>query len=207
MNRLIFVKFLEDKKIVRPDLLNTIKQVYDNGMYPQTFYQTFLEPLFYDVFNVKPENRDPQIDQIEPFEGIPYLNGGLFRPELNGSDELDEREFNVRDSVLMSIIELLEQYQFSADGGPTDIDPSVLGNVFEKTINYITIDEKNKNKELGAYYTPARLPASAPKKPFVQPCWNCSRLTYRRSGDGAKQNLTTMTNYTILSTHSQRTKT
>jgi hypothetical protein len=157
MNRMIFVKFLEDKKIVRPDLLNTLKQVYDDGMYPQTFYQTFLEPLFYDVFNVKPENREPQIDQIDPFEGIPYLNGGLFRPELNGSDELDEREFNVRDSVLMSIIELLERYQFSADGGPTDIDPSVLGNVFEKTINYITIDDKNKNKELGAYYTPSEI--------------------------------------------------
>jgi len=74
MNRLIFVKFLEDKKIVRPDLLNTIKQVYDNGMYPQTFYQTFLEPLFYDVFNVMPENRVLKIDQIEPFEGIP---GGM----------------------------------------------------------------------------------------------------------------------------------
>jgi len=64
----------------------------------------------------------------------------------------------------MSIIELLEQYQFSADGGPTDIDPSVLGNVFEKTINYITIDEKNKTRNSAPITPPARLPASAPKE-------------------------------------------
>jgi hypothetical protein len=53
--------------------------------------------------------------------------------------------------------ELLESYRFSADGGPTDIDPSILGNVFEKTINYLTVDTDDKNKELGAYYTPKEI--------------------------------------------------
>ena len=157
MNRLIFVKFLEDKHIVRPQLLNTMKQIYEDGTYFQSFYENFLEPLFYDVFNVKPEKRKSQIKQQDLFNGIPYLNGGLFRPQLNGSNGLNEREFDVEDSVLLSIIDLLESYQFSTDGGPTDIDPSILGNVFEKTINYITIGEENKNKELGAYYTPSEI--------------------------------------------------
>jgi len=60
MNRLIFVKFLEDKKIVRPDLLNTIKQVYDNGMYPQTFYQTFLEPYSMTYSTSSPRTATPK---------------------------------------------------------------------------------------------------------------------------------------------------
>lgn len=157
MNRLIFIKFLEDKQIVRPELLRTITDTYENGVYPQSLYKSFLDPLFYDVLNKKPENRDQQIKDIELYSGTPYLNGGLFRPELNDTSGLNERDFDVRDSVLESIIDLLERYRFSADGGPSDIDPSVLGNVFEKTINYLTTDPGDQNKELGAYYTPSEI--------------------------------------------------
>jgi hypothetical protein len=157
MNRLIFIKFLEDKKIVRPELLRSITDTYEDGVYPQSLYKSFLDPLFYDVLNEKPEQRDGQIQDIELYSGTPYLNGGLFRPELNGTPELDERDFDVRDTVLESIIDLLERYRFSADGGPSDIDPSVLGNVFEKTINYLTTDPGDQNKELGAYYTPSEI--------------------------------------------------
>jgi hypothetical protein len=157
MNRLIFVKFLEDKRIVRPDLLDVLTDTYEDGIYPQSLYKTFLDPLFYDVFNEKPDDRDPQVADLDVYTGIPYLNGGLFRPELNGTSTLDEQDFDVRDSVLESIIDLLERYQFSTDGGPTDIDPSVLGNVFEKTINYLTTDPGDQNADLGAYYTPKEI--------------------------------------------------
>ncbi|MCU4753995.1 hypothetical protein OB919_18765 [Halobacteria archaeon AArc-curdl1] len=157
MNRLIFIKFLEDKKIVRPDLLSKIVDTYEDGVYPQSLYKSFFDPLFYDVLNVKPDVRDEQIQDIDLFTGIPYLNGGLFRPELSSSPDIDERQFDVRDSVLESIIDLLERYQFSADGGPVDIDPSVLGNVFEKTINYLTTDPGDQNADLGAYYTPKEI--------------------------------------------------
>jgi hypothetical protein len=106
MNRLVFIKFLEDKRIVRPDLLDVLVTTYDDGIYPQTLYKTFLDPLFYDVFNEKPDGRDPQIKSIDVFSDIPYLNGGLFRPELNGgSSEVSERDFDVKDSVLESIID------------------------------------------------------------------------------------------------------
>ena len=157
MNRLIFVKFLEDKGIVDPNLLDDLHATYEEGVYPQSFYETFLDPLFYDVFNEKPEARDPRVSNLDVYDGVPYLNGGLFRPELDGTPGVDERDFDVRDSVLASIVALLERYQFSTDGGPTDIDPSVLGNVFEKTINYLTTDPADENAELGAYYTPKEI--------------------------------------------------
>lgn len=157
MNRLIFIKFLEDKRIVRPDLLRTILDTYESGVYPQTMYKSFFDPLFYDVFNEKEDQRESHIEDIDLYSEIPYLNGGLFRPELSNDSNVDERGFNVRDSVLESIIELLERYQFSVDGGPTDIDPSVLGSVFEKTINYLTTDPGDQNADLGAYYTPKEI--------------------------------------------------
>lgn len=156
MNRLIFVKFLEDKGIVRSNLLGELVEIYENGVYPHSLYETFFDPLFYDVFNVEPPRED-RIAAIEQFEGVPYLNGGLFRPELNGNPEIDERDFDVRNTVLKEVIALLERYQFSADGGPTDIDPSVLGNVFEKTINHLTTDPGDQNADLGAYYTPKEI--------------------------------------------------
>jgi hypothetical protein len=156
MNRLIFIKFLEDKHVVEPDLLRALWETYEDGVYPDRFYGTFLERLFYDVFDTKPEQRTRQVQSIELFDGIPYLDGGLFRPRTSGWDGegVEESAFDVRDSVLESLIGLLERYEFSADGGPRDLDPSVLGNVFEKTINYITTDPGDRNKELGAYYTP-----------------------------------------------------
>jgi hypothetical protein len=157
MNRLLFIKFLEDKRIVRSDLLDTLADTYGDGTYTRSFYETFLDPLFYEVFNEKPENRDQRIADLDVYADVPYLNGGLFRPELDGTAVVDERDFDVRDSVLESIIDLLERYEFSADGGPTDIDPSVLGNVFEKTINYLTTDPGDRNADLGACYTPSEI--------------------------------------------------
>jgi type I restriction-modification system DNA methylase subunit len=156
MNRLVFIKFLEDKTLVEPNLLSTLKDTYENGMYPGSFYKTFCQPLFYDVMNNKPDDRPESVQNIGLFQNIPYLNGGLFRPTITGED-FDEEDFDVRNSVLFSIIDLLERYSFSAEGAPTDLDPSVLGNVFEKTINYITSDNADTNKELGAYYTPSEI--------------------------------------------------
>lgn len=97
MNRLIFINFLEDKRIVRPDLLRTILDTYESGVYPQTMYKSFFDPLFYDVFNGKEDERESQIEDIDLYSEIPYLNGGLFRLELSNDSDVDERGFNVRD--------------------------------------------------------------------------------------------------------------
>lgn len=156
MNRLVFIKFLEDKTLVNPTLLQTLVDTYEDGMYAGSFYESFLQPLFYDVMNEQPGQRPDHVENIDLFQEIPYLNGGLFRPTIEG-DDFDEEDFDVRNSVLFSIIDLLERYSFSAGGAPTDLDPSILGNVFEKTINYITSDNADTNKELGAYYTPSEI--------------------------------------------------
>lgn len=148
MNRLMFIKFLEDSEVVQDGLLRELKQEHEDGNHLSNFYRTFVQPLIYDVFNTHPEQRPDQIQEREEFATIPYLNGGLFRENRE-----NEIEYNVSDPILEQIVEFLESYHFSTTAGVGELDPSVLGTVFEKTINYLA-GEQGTQKELGAYYTP-----------------------------------------------------
>ncbi|EMA55219.1 Eco57I restriction-modification methylase domain-containing protein [Halococcus thailandensis] len=154
MNRLIFIKFLEDRELVPKTLLADLAETYNPKTYPQSLYETYFEPLFFGVLDERPSERSQQIRNVEFYSEVPYLNGGLFRPHENTERGFTDEDFNVGDAVLTSLVDFLEGYNFSADGGPNDLDPSVLGNVFEKTINYLTNDSGDAKKELGAYYTP-----------------------------------------------------
>jgi len=56
--------------------------------------------------------------------------------------------------MLVNVVkDLIEGHRLQRDeNGDTKLDPSVLGNVFEMTINHISGGEAQK--EEGAYYTP-----------------------------------------------------
>lgn len=148
MNRLIFIKFLEDTGILEDSLLSDAKDDHEEGTHLNDFYQTYIEPLVYDVFNTPKDQRRDKIKEREEYRDIPYLNGGLFRENLPR-----EAEYHVTDSVLLDIVDLLEDYHFSTTAEPDELDPSILGTVFEKTINYLA-GETGAQKDLGAYYTP-----------------------------------------------------
>jgi type I restriction-modification system DNA methylase subunit len=145
MNRLIFVRFLEDKNLVPKNMLNKIYKEYKDKEPPSTFYSTYLKQLFYHVFNLHPNDRPQKVRDAELFKDIPYLNGGLFRNVVPHENALD-----VEDSILIKIItDVLEEYRFALKSDNESLDPNVLGNVFEKTINYLTGGQKEK----GAFYT------------------------------------------------------
>lgn len=165
MNRLIFIKFLEDSVISEKNLLLELLTHFENQrvQVPQlSFYDTYLKPLFYKVFNKSVHLRDKQITDFYFFSKLPYLNGGLFRENIP-----NESSFNVRDDILIRIIkEILVGYSFGisieSEGDEKrdrlmkrTLDPDILGYVFEKTINFLTSPEKKERRKiLGAYYTP-----------------------------------------------------
>ena len=163
MNRLIFIKFLEDRVLKRSNLLNDLLVHYNSNKrtIPSTFYKSFLSPLFYDVFNTNVNKREENISKFYLFENIPYLNGGLFRESIK-----NEKSLNVKDDILQAIItNLLIGYTFNISmkqvksNSPEEefnaLDPDILGYVFEKTINFLTAPgEKEARKMVGAYYTP-----------------------------------------------------
>ncbi|MCX6664431.1 MAG: type I restriction enzyme HsdR N-terminal domain-containing protein [Euryarchaeota archaeon] len=131
MNRIIFIKFLEDKGLVNKNLF---KELWNNfsdiqKTIPTSFYKMFLEPLFFGVFNTPPKERLDAVKKIKLFEGIPYLNGGLFSRWIP-----KELEYDVEDDILKKIIiDFIEGYIFTISG-EKGLDPDILGYIFEKTI-------------------------------------------------------------------------
>jgi len=147
MNRLIFLRFLEEKGIVPKNLLKDLLKNYKSSEIPAAFYDTYLKPLFYEVLNRGKENRISSVKASPIFSQIPYLNGGLFREVVHR-----ERDYSIGNEGVELVIEnLLEKYRFGLEEG---IDPDILGYIFEKTINFISGTGTNQQKMKGAYYTP-----------------------------------------------------
>lgn len=149
MSRLIFVKFLEDKRLVNPNFQRTLLRSYRDNNIPSSFYRSYLQPLFYDVLNTPPHNRKPNVMAISEYNNIPYLNGGLFREVVE-----NETQYDVDNDIVELIIEILEKYAFTLEDNPESLNPDILGLVFEKTINYLTGEGTDRRRDLGAYYTP-----------------------------------------------------
>ncbi|HXG84215.1 MAG TPA: DNA methyltransferase [Pyrinomonadaceae bacterium] len=100
--------------------------------------------LFFIGF-AKPETERGAEDR-ELLGDVPYLNGGLFLPHRIEIDYKDK--INIADEAFENIFKLFQSYSWNLDdtpGGKADeINPDVLGYIFEKYIN---------QKAFGAYYT------------------------------------------------------
>jgi hypothetical protein len=150
LNRLMFVYFLQKKGFLDGDRdylrnrLNGCQQAHgDDEFY--SFYRYFLLRLFHE--GLGDSKRDSA--ELEQLIGkIPYLNGGLFDVH-----ELEERnpDIQIPDGAFEAIFNFFDDYQWHLDDRPLrndrEINPDVLGYIFEKYIN-----EKNQ-KQKGAYYT------------------------------------------------------
>ncbi len=150
MNRILFIKFLEEKEIVKKNLLSEMWSDFlkSRKMVPRSFYKLYLEPLFFDVLNTTPNHRNQLVKGIPYFEKIPYLNGGIFQETVK-----NELSYDIQDDILDIIInEYIESYHFTILEGK-GINPDILGYIFEKTINYISEPGTNKQKANGAYYS------------------------------------------------------
>jgi hypothetical protein len=145
VNRLLFIKFLEKRDVMDEGFLTTRVAAYNERL-PDTLYKTIFDPLFYDLLNTPLDGPDSRPDhQTRGWKGeVPYLNGGLFRENVE-----NEREYDVENRTLPKVInDLIEGHELDVE-----LDPAILGSVFEKTINHIS-EEEDRQKETGAYYTP-----------------------------------------------------
>ena len=155
LNRLMFVWFLQKKGFLSHSglqafdyLREELQKSEQRG--PNRFFGEFLNALFFEAF-AKPEaDRSPEARTLTG--QIPYLNGGLF---LHHKLELDGDHaprvgttLTVADAAFNGIFELFASFTWHLDdtpGGDADeINPDVLGYIFEKYIN---------QKAFGAYYT------------------------------------------------------
>src|ERR1039458_443766 len=150
MNRLMFIWFLQRKGFLdgadRDYLTGKLAASKKRGA--GKFYSVFLKSLFFEGF-AKPEPARSQ-DTRALLGKIRYLNGGLFLPhrvELNHGFP-DESVIKIPDAAFENIFGLYNRYSWNLNDAPggydQEINPDVLGYIFEKYIN---------QKEFGAYYT------------------------------------------------------
>ncbi len=145
LNRLMFVYFLQRKGFIDNGdldyLQNKLKQSRQRR--EDCFFNEFLQALFFEGF-AKPEaERQPEVQTL--IGRIKYLNGGLF---LKHRIEQYYPDIAIADEAFEKILTLFSRYSWNLNdtpGGKDDeINPDVLGYIFEKYIN---------QKAFGAYYT------------------------------------------------------
>jgi len=147
LNRLMFCYFIQkkgfldnNKNYLRSKLKVCQEKKGKNKFY--SFYRNFLLSLFHQGLG-SPDHSKELKDDIGK---IPYLNGGLFdEHEL----ETTYIKIDIDDKAFEKIFDFFDQYEWHLDtriaATGKDINPDVIGYIFEKYIN----DRAN----MGAYYT------------------------------------------------------
>ena len=145
LNRLMFIYFIQKKGFLNGDihyLRTKLTETQSNDM--DLFYKAFLCPLFFEGF-AKPDNERPA-EMKRLLGSIPYLNGGIFQEHQ--LETLHGATIEIPDTAFEKLFNFFEQYQWHLDerslGNDNEINPDILGYIFEKYIN---------QKQMGAYYT------------------------------------------------------
>lgn len=147
LNRLMFCYFIQkkgfldkNKNYLRDKLKASQERKGKNKFY--SFYRSFLLALFHQGLGA-PDHTKELKDEIGK---VPYLNGGLFEEhEL----ETTNPKIDIDDKAFEGIFDFFDQYEWHLDTRHTasgkDINPDVIGYIFEKYIN--------DRADMGAYYT------------------------------------------------------
>ena len=146
LNRLMFIYFMQKKGFLDrninylQDRLAICQHERGDNQF-QTFYRYFLLRLFHD--GLGKQTRTPELEKL--LGKIPYLNGGLFEEHPL---EKANSDIQIPDTAFKAIFDFFDGYNWHLDDRPLrsekEINPDVLGYIFEKYIN---------QKQMGAYYT------------------------------------------------------
>ncbi len=147
LNRLMFCYFIQKKGFLDNNLnylrdrLDWCKMLKGNGHF-YSFYRSFLLQLFHGGLNSPKHNSEFE----KEFGRIPYLNGGMFDVHQL---EKDYADIDIKDEAFEKLFAFFDQWEWHLDTRMTasgrDINPDVLGYIFEQYIN--------DRAQMGAYYT------------------------------------------------------
>lgn len=148
LNRLMFIYFIQKKgfldsntNYLREKLTLSMKKKGKDKFY-KSFYKNFLLVLFHEGFNKPKHSKDLQNE----IGKIPYLNGGLFDVH---QIEQENKNINIKDEAFKKLFDFFDEYTWHLDirenASGNEINPDVIGYIFEKYIN--------DRAAMGAYYT------------------------------------------------------
>lgn len=147
LNRLMFCYFIQkkgflddNKNYLREKLKTCQEKKGKNKFY--SFYRDFLLVLFHEGLNELQQKEEVKVE----IGRIPYLNGGIF-----DEHELEKmyKDIDIDDKAFERVFDFFDHYEWHLDTRVTatgkDINPDVIGYIFEKYIN--------DRAQMGAYYT------------------------------------------------------
>lgn len=147
LNRLMFCYFIQKKGFLDNnrnylrDKLNACREKKGKNKF-YSFYRDFLLVLFHEGLGAPEHGKNLEVE----IGKIPYLNGGLF-----DEHEIEKMYKNIKidDEAFVKIFDFFDQYEWHldtrADANGMEINPDVIGYIFEKYIN--------DRAQMGAYYT------------------------------------------------------
>lgn len=148
LNRLMFCYFIQKKGFLNLDhdylrnKLNWVRQEQGENRFFKSFYRGFLSNLFHGGLNSPTHSRE--FEQM--YGKIPYLNGGMFDEHQLERDYVD---IDIADEAFIRLFDFFDTWRWHLDTRLTasgrDINPDVLGYIFEQYIN--------DRAQMGAYYT------------------------------------------------------
>lgn len=148
LNRLMFCYFIQKKGFLDlnenylREKLSWVQREKGEGHFYDSFYKGFLCSLFHDGLNSPRHKPDFQ----QKYGRIPYLNGGMFDVH-----ELEKQypDVDIADEAFENLFAFFDNWRWHLDDRLTatgrDINPDVLGYIFEQYIN--------DRAQMGAYYT------------------------------------------------------
>jgi hypothetical protein len=154
LNRLMFIYFIQRKGFLDTkapgrldgdpnyltNRLNLVQQERGEDQF-HTFYRYFLLKLFHE--GLSQLVHAPELEVL--LGAVPYLNGGLFDVHML---ERANPEITIPDEAFEQLFSFLDEFDWYLDDRPLrsdrEINPDVLGYIFEKYIN---------QKQMGANYT------------------------------------------------------
>ena len=150
LNRLMFCYFIQKKRFLNFDenyLGNKLRETQEKkgkDKFYESFYRSFLKQLFSDGLDKPHKERSDYF--IRKYGRIPYLNGGMFSMH---QIEKENKAIDIPDKVFEQLFAFFDQWRWHLDNRITasgrDINPDVLGYIFEQYIN--------DRAQMGAYYT------------------------------------------------------
>ena len=148
LNRLMFVYFIQRKGFLDgnpnylADRLRVVQAQAGRDQF-HSFYRQFLRRLFHEGLGRPKADRTPDLSGL--IGDVPYLNGGLF--DVHELEEANP-DIDIPDEAFERLFRFFDGYDWHLDDRPlkagNEINPDVLGYIFEKYIN---------QKQMGAYYT------------------------------------------------------
>lgn len=148
LNRLMFCYFIQKKGFLNFDYnylrnkLQWTKEQQGDNQFFGSFYKGFLRALFHGGLN-SPKH---SVDFTKKYGRIPYLNGGMF-----DEHQLEQQyaDIDIADEAFEKLFDFFDKWRWHLDtrieATGKDINPDVLGYIFEQYIN--------DRAQMGAYYT------------------------------------------------------